>query len=44
MTVLLIVSGLLVLLFGFVSNQILQIKREILKMRRDISRLKQKEL
>jgi len=44
MTVLLVVSGLLVLLFGFVSNQILQIKREILKMRRDLARLKKKEL
>jgi len=43
MTVLLVVSGLLVLLFGFVSNQVLQIKREILKMRRDISKIKKIE-
>jgi len=44
MTVLLIVSGLLVLLFGFVSNQVLQIKKEILRMRRDISRIRNKDL
>ena len=43
MTVLFVVSGLLVLLFGFVSNQILQIKREILRMRRDISKIKRIE-
>jgi len=43
LTVLFVVSGMLVLLFGFVSNQILQVKREILKMRRDISKIKRKK-
>ncbi len=36
LTILFTVGGMIILLFGFVSNQILQIKKEILKIRRDM--------
>lgn len=38
LTVLFVVSGMIILLFGFVSNQVLQIKKEVLKIRRDIKK------
>jgi glycosyltransferase involved in cell wall biosynthesis len=36
LTVLFIVSGMIILLFGFVSNQVLQIRRELLRLRREL--------
>lgn len=41
LTVLFVVSGMIILLFGFVSNQVLQIKRELLKVRRDLKRVRE---
>ena len=42
LTVLFIVSGIIVLLFGFVSNQVLQVKRELLKVRKDVRKMERK--
>jgi len=40
LTVLFIVSGMIILLFGFVSNQVLQIRRELLRLRSEIRKEK----
>ena len=42
LTVLFIVSGIIVLLFGFVSNQVLQVKRELLKIRKDVRKMERR--
>jgi hypothetical protein len=42
LTVLFIVSGIIVLLFGFVSNQVLLVKRELLKIRKDVRKMERR--